>query len=303
MKKLVLASLLLLFLIAPYTSEAVQRSFYFTTSDSVKLYVRVAGEGKPCLFIHGGPGSWPKYYYALGGNITEQDMTMIYLDQRGCGRSEGDSKTDYSLARMVKDFEELRAYLGYEKWLIMPHSFGGTMATEYAYQHPNRIAATIYVNTTLNLAYAKENGVKQAAKILNIPVSELLKPGATTTDAFNASWGKLNEAGLAYKMMYRDKALFDDMSAVMDTTLNWHYGSNVWNYPEYEQNFTVKTKAIKAPSLIFTGKYDYSIGPEHFKSFKFRKATYKVMDTGHCPYQEQPEEFRSHIKAFLAKLN
>ena len=303
MKKFLLASLVLLFILAPETSKAIQKSFYFTTSDSVKLYVRVAGEGKPCLFIHGGPGSWTKYYYALGGNVTEKDMTMIYLDQRGSGRSGGDSKTDYSLARMVKDFEELRAYLGYDKWILMPHSFGGTMATEYAYQHPKRIAATIYVNTTLNLTYAKENGIKQAAQILNIPVTEILKPGVSMTDAFNASWGKLNEKGLSYKMMYRDKAMFDDMSAVMDTTLNWHFGSNVWNYPEYEQDFTLKTKSIKAPSLIFAGKYDYSIGPDHYKSFKFKKATYRIMETGHCPYQEQTETFSNHVSAFLAKLD
>ncbi|EJF10342.1 hypothetical protein [Pontibacter sp. BAB1700] len=36
-------------------TQAVNKSFYFTTSDGVQLYVRMAGEGKPCLFIHGGP--------------------------------------------------------------------------------------------------------------------------------------------------------------------------------------------------------------------------------------------------------
>ena len=302
MKKHIISYLLLLFILASGTANAQSRSFYFTTSDSVKLYVRIAGEGKPCLFIHGGPGSWPKYYYALGGDITEKDMTMIYLDQRGCGRSGGDASTDYSLARQLKDFEELRAHLGHEKWIIMPHSFGGTMAAEYAYLHPERVEAAILVNTTLNMEYAKQNGIAQAARILNVPESEFLKPGVSLTQAFGAVWGRLNEQNLAYKMMYRDKSMFDKMNAVMDTTLNWHFGSQVWNYPEYEQDFTAKTSFINIPVLVFTGKYDYSIGPDHYKSFKFPKATYKVMETGHCPYQEQPEAFRNHIRKFLARL-
>lgn len=298
-----LASLIFFFIVAAHAVYAENKSFYFTTSDSVKLYVKVAGKGKPCVFIHGGPGSWTKYYYALGGNITEQDMTMIYVDQRGSGRSGGDAKTDYSLARVVKDLEEIRAYLGYEKWIVMPHSFGGTIATEYVYKHPERVVASIYVNTTLNLDYAKSNGITQAARILNMPESEFLKPGVSKTQAFGAVWNKLNEKELAYKMMYRDKAMFQEMAAVMDTSLNWHFGSNVWNYPEYEQNFTSKTKGITVPVLVFAGKYDYSIGPEHHKSFQFKKAIYKVMDTGHCPYQEQPENFRKHIRKFLAKLD
>ncbi|MBC5772745.1 alpha/beta hydrolase [Pontibacter sp. KCTC 32443] len=303
MKNHLLSHFLFLLLLTCSTLQAQTKSFYFTTSDSVQLYVRVAGQGKPCLFIHGGPGSWTKYYYALGGNITEQDMTMIYVDQRGSGRSGGNASTDYSLARVVKDFEEIRAHLGYDKWIVMPHSFGGTIATEYAYTYPTRVLATIYVNTTLNLDYAKSNGITQAARILNVPESEFLKPGVSKTQAFGAVWGKLNEQNLAYKMMYRDKEMFDKMAAVMDTTLNGHFGSNVWNYTEYEQDFTMKSASIKSPVLVFTGLYDYSIGPDHYKSFQFQKATYKVMKTGHCPYQEQPDTFRKHIRKFIAKLD
>ncbi len=303
MKKWIIGALLLLGILASESAVSQNKQYYITTSDSVKLYVRVAGKGKPCLFIHGGPGSWPKYYYALGGDITEQDMTMIYVDQRGSGRSGGDASTDYSLARVVKDMEEVREYLGYDKWIVMPHSFGGIIATEYAYTHPDRVLATIYVNTTLNLDYAKSNAITQASSILNVPESEFLKPGVSKTQAFGAVWNRLNQENLSYKMMYRDKAMFDKMNAVMDTTLNWHFGSNVWNYPEYEQDFTLKTAAITAPSLIFTGLHDYSVGPEHYKSFQFPEATYRVMDTGHCPYQEQPAKFQKYIRKFLAKLD
>jgi proline iminopeptidase len=299
MKKLLFYLLLLISTLA----GAQTRSFYFTTSDSVKLYVRVAGAGKPCLFIHGGPGSWSKYYYALGGAIAERDLTMIYVDQRGCGRSGGGAHTDYSLARLVQDFEELRAHLGYEQWLLMPHSFGGTIATEYAYTHPQRVTAAIYVNTTLNLAFAKSNSIAQGASLLGRPADAFLQPGVSATEAFGRVMRELNQQGLMYKMMYRDKAPFAAMAAVMDTILNGHFGGNVWNYPEYEQDFTLKSASIQVPVLVFSGKYDYSIGPNHYTSFRFPQATYRVMETGHCPYQELPEQFRDYIRKFLAGSN
>ncbi|PRY14870.1 proline iminopeptidase [Pontibacter ummariensis] len=301
MKKALLSFLLLLLLAT--ATQAQQKHFYFTTSDSVQLYVRVAGQGKPCLFIHGGPGSWTKYFYALGGDVVEQDMTMIYVDQRGCGRSGSPANNDYSLARMVQDFEELREYMGYDKWILMPHSFGGTIATEYAYTQPTHVTATIYVNSTLNLNNSLESYIVEGARMLNVPASELRKPGTPVGEALGGVVGKLHEKDLMYKMMYPEKKMFEQMNAVMDTTLNWHFGSNVWNYKEYEQDFTVKSAQIKSPVLVFAGKYDYAIGPKHYKSFQFPNATYQVVDTGHCPYQEQPEEFRKHVRRFLAKLN
>ncbi len=41
---------------------------------------------------------------------------------------------DYSLERVVKDFDEVRTKLGYKQWMVMAHSFGGIPATEYAYR-------------------------------------------------------------------------------------------------------------------------------------------------------------------------
>ncbi len=301
MRKLLTIYLFLIGLCTYTGVQAQQKSFYFTTSDSVQIFVRIAGSGQPCLFIHGGPGSWTKYYYALGGDVAERNMTMIYVDQRGCGRSGGSETNNYSLARIVKDFEELRAYLGYKKWMLMPHSFGGTIATEYAYLHQQHIAGLIYVNCTLNLTHAKQSYVEQGARILGLPVQEFLKPGVTGTEAWGRVISELNAKDLMYKMMYPSKEGFEKMNAVMDTTLNWQFGSKVWGYPEYEQDFTIKTASIKTPVLVISGKFDYAVGPDHYKAFKFPQATYRLMETGHCPYQEQPEVFLKHIKAFLAK--
>ena len=302
MKKLRFACLFLILFVIPQLSQAVNKSFYFTTSDGVQLYVRMAGEGKPCLFIHGGPGSWTKYFYALGGDVVEQDMTMIYVDQRGCGRSSSSEANDYSLARMVQDFEELREHLGYDKWMIMPHSFGGTIATEYAYQHPKHVSAAIFVNSTLYLNDALDSYVKNGARLLGKPESEFRKTGGSLGEALNGVASQLNQKGVMYKMMYPKKEMFDQMNAVMDTTINWDFGSKVWDFPEYAQDFTIKSASLKMPVLVISGNNDLSVGAEHYRLFKFKNATYRPMDTGHCPYQEKTALFHQHIKSFLAKV-
>ena len=38
-----------------------------TTSDGVQLYVRVAGQGQPCVFVHGGPGAGCEAIETLAG--------------------------------------------------------------------------------------------------------------------------------------------------------------------------------------------------------------------------------------------
>lgn len=293
------ALLLLLLVCCSLFTQAQEQHFYFTTSDSVQLYVRVAGKGKPCLFVHGGPGSWTKYFYALGGNVVEQDMHTVYVDYRGYGRSSGSEKSDYSLARQLKDFEELRQHMGLERWLVMPHSFGGTIATEYAYQHPQRVQGLIYVNSTLHLNNSLESYITEGARFLKVPETELRQPGAPLGQALGKVAQQLGEQGLMYRMMYPEKAIFE----AMNTTLNWQFGANGWAYKEYEQDFPAKSASIKMPVLVFSGKYDYTIGPHHHRLFKFPNATYRLMETGHCPYQEQPEQFRRHVRAFLAKLD
>ena len=64
--------------------------------------------------------------------LFEKSFRMIYLDQRGSGRSERPWTKDYKLQTLVEDVEQLRKTLGVDKLAIIGHSFGGTLAFEYA---------------------------------------------------------------------------------------------------------------------------------------------------------------------------
>ncbi|HWR51096.1 MAG TPA: alpha/beta fold hydrolase, partial [Bryobacteraceae bacterium] len=118
---------------------------HIKTSDGVDLFVTVRGHGTPCLYLHGGPGSGSHWLEKFSGEMLERNFQMIYLDQRGTSRSTSPPNGDYSMDRMVRDFEEVRVALGIHQWLTLGHSFGGILQVGYAQRHPEVVQGLLMI--------------------------------------------------------------------------------------------------------------------------------------------------------------
>lgn len=99
-------------------------------------------EGKPVVFLHGGPGGgidpiYRRYFDA-------KKWRIILFDQRGCGQSiphaELRQNTTWDL---VSDIEKLRTDLGIEKWVVFGGSWGSTLSLAYSQTHPSACAGLI----------------------------------------------------------------------------------------------------------------------------------------------------------------
>lgn len=289
-----------------FSCFATDSTFYFHTSDNVKLYVRIAGQGKPCLFVHGGPGSTSYYYEAmLGAPLIEQKLQMIYFDQRGCGRSDSAANRDYSMKRMLKDMDELRQYLGIRKWAVMGHSFGGVLITNYALQYPQNLSALLYIHCTLNMQASMSSHLEFGLKELDIQDQTAFRD---TSLALNERvWKvheKLTEKNLWYKLMYRNafEKQFNDSVTLSAGKFNRDFATNCWNVADYWKDYTPQTATIKCPVLVMTGDKDYAIGPEHYKSFHFPHQTVVHYMGGHAPFQEEPQWYAEKILSFVPKI-
>ena len=116
----------------------------FLEIDDHKIYYEVSGNpnGKPAIFVHGGPG---------GGGSTEvrrffnpELYKIIVFDQRGCGRSKPHaSLKDNTTWHLVSDMEKIRAKLGIERWLVFGGSWGSTLSLAYAQAHPTRVSELV----------------------------------------------------------------------------------------------------------------------------------------------------------------
>ena len=303
MKKIIITVLAALLTLA---SLAKDSTFYFTTSDTVKLFVRVAGQGKPCVFVHGGPGSTAYYFEQMkAASLIEQRMTMIYFDQRGAGRSESAKNSDYSLNRMIKDIEELKKALGYKQWAVMGHSFGGILITNYAHRYPVSVSALMLINGTLNMPFSMNSHLEFGLKELEIknqaPYRDTTKPLIQRVGMVHNG---LTEKDGWYKLMFRNayEKKYSDSITLSINNFNWELGNKVWNYKEYYTDFTPLTAGIKSPVLVITGDRDYAIGLDHYKSFRFPKQKVVHYIGGHAPFQEEPQWFAEKIIEFAAIL-
>lgn len=288
-------------------SLAKSRELYITTSDNVKLYVKVSGQGKPCVFIHGGPGSNSYYYEAMASSaLIEKELEMIYYDQRGCGRSSSPANGDYSMKRMEKDLEEIRAFLGYQKWMLMAHSFGGVIQMAYASDYPERIISLMFIHCTLDMNYSLQSHIYFGISALGIKdptaYTDNSKPVGERLSIIHQ---KLTENGIWYKLMYRNpwEKTYNDTIDNPIKPNNRDFANTVWNIPDYWANFTPATKNIKVPVLVMTGLRDYAIGPDHYKQFQFPNQKLVQYIGGHAPFQEEPQWYSEKIISFIQQLN
>ncbi len=93
-------------------------------------------EGKPVIFLHGGPGGGitPRYRQYFDPQL----WRIIIFDQRGCGQStpyaELQENTTWDL---VRDIEQLREHLKVTQWVVFGGSWGSTLALAYSQTHPD----------------------------------------------------------------------------------------------------------------------------------------------------------------------
>jgi proline iminopeptidase len=117
--------------------------------DGQQVYWEAVGnpEGKPAVFLHGGPGggSSPAHRRLFD----PQRYRAVLLDQRGCGRSRphaGEAGADLSANttwHLVNDLERVREALGIERWLVLGGSWGSALALAYAETHPDRVTELV----------------------------------------------------------------------------------------------------------------------------------------------------------------
>lgn len=157
------------------------------------LYVETAGpEDAPALlFLHGGPGGIGCYEFMLAQrDRLSQHLRLIAIDQRGVLRSEALAQEDsLTLQDLLEDLEALREHYGYLQWSVLGHSFGGFLATLYAYHYRDSVEKLLldcpaldfdlcakYMLQKSAAQFAKLDRAEQAAAALALAEADLSVP-------------------------------------------------------------------------------------------------------------------------------
>jgi len=85
------------------------------------LFYVTAGEGLPCLVMHGGLGFDHTYLHPSLDSL-EDILHLIYYDHRGNGRSGRPDKENMTHAQFAADANALADHLGFDKMAVIGHS-------------------------------------------------------------------------------------------------------------------------------------------------------------------------------------
>lgn len=125
--------------------------------NGVRLFFDVEGAGlvpdgpamreKPTIvLLHGGPGFDHSIYKPLLSSLADIAQ-VVFVDQRGNGRSDPGPQESWTLAQWGDDVHAFCEVLGIARPIVLGMSFGGTVALAYATRHPAHPAKLILGNT------------------------------------------------------------------------------------------------------------------------------------------------------------
>lgn len=275
----------------------------FQTSDSVRLFVKIAGRGEPCVVVHGGPGAGSYGLEHLGLQPLENSLQLIYLDQRGSGRSASAPRHDYSLARQVQDLEELRNRLSLRQWTLLAHSFGGVIATAYAQRYPARVRALILVNAVLDPPASLASMVQFGDSLLPAAARPALPPTTPLPQQVGAVMQALGQRQLTYQLQYAtDTAAARAARVVRQVPGNHDFAQHVFDFADYGRDYAPATAGLLMPVLVLAGHDDYTAGPRAYRAFRFPRQQVLVLPGRHNLLQEQPARVQQAVRTFVAAL-
>jgi proline iminopeptidase len=107
-----------------------------------RLFVEERGAGLPLFVLHGGPGLDHTMFGAYLDPLGDA-CRLLFVDQRGQGRSDRGAPESWTLARMAADVSALAAALELDRYAVLGHSFGAMVALQHAVDFSGAPVASI----------------------------------------------------------------------------------------------------------------------------------------------------------------
>ncbi len=282
-----------------------------------------AVENAPVLLVlHGGPGSGAYTLRAEIGDSLEQDFTMIYLDQRGTGRSTW-AKT-FTLEDYLNDIENVRKALRIDAFYLLSVSWGAVLANEYTLRYPDHVKGIINWGGLVSAQDETKTMIRHLVfyyetqkddEAITYWASLLKQDNAYSRLQTYRTVNKINQLGL--KSVFDKTRTGKEILAYRKRAIGeWGYkkneaSTNLWataitimqlNLEDY--NASHKLASIRQPYLFLAGRYDPQMDFEKLNLYKnsMPDASLEIIEnSGHVI--DNPAEFIRCIKTFVISRN
>jgi pimeloyl-ACP methyl ester carboxylesterase len=102
----------------------------------------VQGDGTPVVLLHGGPGLSYEYLDDLGADIGD-GFRVAAFQQRGLSPSTVDGP--FTMEQAIDDVVAVLVGLGWDRVILIGHSWGGHLALRLAAAHPDRMLGALII--------------------------------------------------------------------------------------------------------------------------------------------------------------
>ncbi len=113
--------------------------------NGLRLHTRDwAGAGQSVMLVHGLASNariWDRV-----APILARQFQVVALNQRSHGLSEAPANGDYSFDSICADLRGVIEALGFEKPVVVGHSWGASVAVEYAARYPDAVSGVVMVD-------------------------------------------------------------------------------------------------------------------------------------------------------------
>lgn len=267
----------------------------------VSLFVKVMGHGHPLALMHGGPGLDHTTLSSL--EPLADQYTLVFYDHRCNGRSTGQAES-MTWENLTADADSLRATLGYDKWAVAGHSFGGHVALEYALRYPERVSRLLLLDTAGNAWWPQHNAPeilrKRGYRLSTVQAARRFYNGQLRPDEVRPIVMKFLGA-----YFYHVRSLASPAALRAAFRLKMRPEAHVFGFGRLLPGWTVMDRLheIDVPALVLSGRHDFLFPPEHqaILADRMPNAILEIVErAGHNPQDERPAEVIEVIRRFLA---
>jgi proline iminopeptidase len=265
-------------------------------ADSYGLFVEEVGSGFPLIVLHGGPGMDHTMFRPYLDPLSD-DFRLLYVDERGQGRSDRVDPATLSLEAFARDVDLLAEALELDSFALLGHSFGAIIATYHATELGS---ATAYIIS----------GGGDASEALDADVAAALDALGDEGTEIAASWEaeKTVETEEQLKQLLRDQMPF-----------HFHgepppgYGEETVGTPEVLRHFAQigygsfdyrpKLREIDKPTLVIVGERDRTTTPRAARILHGGIPSSELIviaDAGHMSFVEQTAQYLAAVRRFLS---
>ena len=268
----------------------------------VSLFVEVIGQGPPLLLMHGGPGL--DHVSLTPFRKLADRHTIVLYDHRCNGRSTGAPVTSMTWENLTADADALREELGFERWAVLGHSFGGQVALEYVLRYPERVSRLVLLDTAGDARWSQQNAAEVLAGRIFSPktvaVARRFYDGRIAPrDFVRASFRLLPTYDHRFSLLRLAREMLEGGWRAEMRPEALTFGGQMmrgWSVMD-------RLGEIHVPTLVVAGHDDFLFPPESqaLLAAGIPDALLRIIErAGHNPQSERPAETLAAVADFLA---